>query len=72
MDKQPMCLIHTTGTTLEGEPRYRHFANFDEDKGRVFRETYTLLQPHVHSLYRGMFSAVDRFNKLALGSNDSV
>lgn len=71
-DLKPMCLIHTAGTSLPGEPRFRHFAVFDKEVGRTYRNVYKLEHPDVHSKYRAHFSAVDRFNNLALGSNSSV
>ena len=64
-DKQPMSLIHTTDTVLEGPPRFRTFAKFKN--GKVKRKTFTLQQPSVHATYRSNFWAVDRFNKLSLG-----
>ena len=72
MDMKPMCLIHTTVTSNKGKPRYRRWAKFDVSVGHVIRETYTLQHPDVHAKYRAGFSAVDRFNKLALGTVSSV
>lgn len=62
-----MLLIHTTATSLPGAPRHRTIARFDKRTGQVRRNKYVLNQPDVHSKYRGMFWAVDRYNKLALG-----
>ena len=42
MDVKPMCLIHSCDTSNPGEPRYRHFAVFDESVGHVYRNTYKL------------------------------
>ena len=71
-DVQPMVLVHTTGSSEEGESRFRRFAAFDKAVGHVVRQTYVLEQPDAHSKYRELFSAVDRFNKLALSTKDSV
>ncbi len=38
----------------------------------MFRKTYELDHPDVHAYYRELFSAVDRYNKLALACNTSV
>ena len=71
-DVQPMVLVHTTGTSSPGESRYRRFAAFDKEVGHVVRKRYVLHQPDVHAKYRSLFSAVDRFNKLALSQQNSV
>lgn len=65
MDKQPMSLIHTTDTMLDGAPRFRAIAVYN--KGKVVRKQYTLHQPAVHATYRNNFWLVDRFNRVALG-----
>jgi hypothetical protein len=62
-----MVLVHTTGLSTPGPSRVRRWAKFK--KGRIIKRVYTLQQPHVHSIYRGGFSAVDIFNKMALGPN---
>ncbi len=36
-DVQPMVLVHTTGTSDQGENRYRRFAAFDKEVGHVVR-----------------------------------
>jgi hypothetical protein len=66
-DVQPMTLVHTTGMSVPGPVRVRKWRKFKD--GRILRNTYTLDQPEVHSIYRGKFSTVDVFNKLALGPN---
>ena len=60
-----MVLCHTTGTALEGPTRLRQYRKFKG--GKIVRRKWTLRQPDVHAKYRAYFSAVDVFNKLALG-----
>jgi hypothetical protein len=62
-----MVLVHTTGLSTPGPSRTRKWAKYK--KGRIVKKKYTLHQPHVFSIYRGGFSAVDVFNKVALGPN---
>ncbi len=64
-DVQPMTLVHTTGMSVPGTVRVRRWWKFKD--GRIMRNKYVLDQPDVHSIYRGKFSTVDVFNKLALG-----
>lgn len=67
MDKAPMVLVHTTGCTVEGESRTRHFKTYDSATGKYVSEKYSLRQPDVHSKYRGQFSRIDTFDKFAVG-----
>ena len=64
MDKQPLMLCASTGTSLPGEQkvRYRHKLV----RGELVKTTYTLDQPDMHAQYRKYFNAVDKFNKAAL------
>ena len=65
-----MVLVHTAGTLLAGVPRTRNWAKYRN--GAIIKRQYKLAQPQVHSIYRGGFSAVDIFNKVALGPNSCV
>lgn len=62
-----MVLVHTSGLSTPGPARLRRWAKYK--KGKIIKKKYILEQPHVHSVYRGGFSAVDIFNKMALGPN---
>ena len=64
-DVQPMVLVHTAGTSLPGKARLRRWAKYSQ--GKILKKVYKLEQPHVHAIYRESFSAVDIFNKIALG-----
>ncbi|NDG03521.1 MAG: hypothetical protein EB119_10125 [Synechococcaceae bacterium WBB_34_004] len=61
MDKQPLIVCFSTGTTLPGEKKVRHRSKLQQ--GEVVKAQYTLEQPQVHALYRKYFNAVDLFNK---------
>lgn len=61
MDKQPLLLCASTGTSLPGERRERNRAVFHG--GEIRRDTYYLDQPDVHATYRQNFNAVDKFNR---------
>jgi hypothetical protein len=65
MDKKPLLLCATTGTSKSGVPRTRHFATYSE--GRYITSTYKLEQPDMFSIYRNNFATIDTFNKVALG-----
>lgn len=64
-DRKPLHLIATCGTSLQGESRTRY--RRDMEAGQIVRQTYTLEQPVMHSLYRSKFNAVDLFNRDAMG-----
>ena len=68
-DKQPMTLVHSCSSLQPGPVRVRNFVKYDKKSKTVVRRKFTLEQPMVHSVYRGSFWAVDRFNKLCLGPN---
>lgn len=65
MDKKPLLLAATCGTSLPGPDRQRHYARYKE--GRYQVDNYTLQQPDVFSIYRDNFATCDTFNKVALG-----
>lgn len=65
MDKKPLLVAATCGTSLEGKARRRHYARYKE--GRYQVSNYTLEQPDMFALYRNNFAVVDTFNKVALG-----
>lgn len=64
-DRKPLHLIATCGTSLPGPERTRY--RRDMEAGAIVRQTYTLQQPLMHSIYRQYFNAVDMFNREALG-----
>lgn len=68
-DKQPMVLAHSCSSLLPGPTRVRNFVKYSKENKTVIRRKFKLEQPMVHSIYRGSFWAVDRFNKLSLGPN---
>ena len=63
MDKKPMYLIATCGTSLEGDVAVRRY------RGQVTTgpPTYELPQPNMHATYRRYFNAVDLFNRDCFG-----
>lgn len=65
MDKKPLLLAATCGTSLEGTSRTRHYARYKE--GRYQVSNYILEQPDMFALYRNNFATVDTYNKVALG-----
>ena len=46
LDKAPMNLVHTAGSTGAGNVRQRNWAKFLA--GAIVRRKYVLEQPHVH------------------------
>jgi hypothetical protein len=66
MDKAPMTLLATTGSSGEAPlvTRRRVYMN---EFGDMVRWEGELRQPVVHAEYRSLFNAVDVHNKLALG-----
>lgn len=67
VDKQPMVLVATCGTSQDAEEITRHRSYYDPDAGAVVKWTGQLQQPQIHELYRSNFNAVDLFNRLAFG-----
>ena len=65
MDKKPLCLVATTGTSNDGEEKVRH--RYKLRDGTQVHSVYTLKQPDMHAQYRRFFNAVDNFNRLATG-----
>ena len=65
MDKVPMSLVHTAGTSLPGKERSRLFCKYID--GQKYRKKYILKQPNVHAIYRRNYSTVDVYNKLTFG-----
>jgi hypothetical protein len=66
MDKAPLCVVATCGTSLEGVEAVRYHKHLNKE-GHVVRHKYTLAQPKMHAMYRKFSGAVDVFNKVALG-----
>ena len=60
-----MVLVHTTGTSGEGEEKERRYAKMKD--GRLDVRRWKLKQPHVHNIYRTHFNRVDLFNRHTLG-----
>lgn len=60
-----MVLVHTTGTSGEGEEKSRRYAKMKD--GRLDVRTWSLKQPDVHNIYRSHFNKVDLFNRYTLG-----
>ena len=71
MDKKPMFLISTSGTTLPGptQQRRRHtrFANGDYEI-----KNFELKQSHIHSHYRGNFNMIDKHNQARQGTHGCI
>jgi hypothetical protein len=72
MDKAPMCLIATCGTSLIDaqfhvvrERKYVH-------GGILKKKTNVMHQPHLFSMYRSNFNVVDVADKLALGPHSII
>ena len=61
MDKQPMSLISTASTGLEGQPRERTVRSVHSDGSYGVRQ-FTLAQDEVHEIYRGGFNVLDKHN----------
>lgn len=51
MDKKPMLLVASTGTTLPAEPRVKQWQTVNPD-GTVENHVRETPQPNVHYLYR--------------------
>jgi hypothetical protein len=66
MDKKPMTLLATAGSSREAPTVMRRCVYMSED-GDLICLQGKLEQPNVHYLYRSFFNAVDVHNKLAVG-----
>jgi hypothetical protein len=66
MDKRPMTLLGTTGSSKEAPPVMRRRL-YMTDEGDLVRWTGELQQPFIHYIYRSYFNAVDVHNKLCVG-----
>ena len=67
-DRQPMALLGTAGTSLEGRTLTRHFTTIRADGTYNVREA-TLQQMQIHEVYREYFNALDRHNSLRQGGD---
>ena len=68
-DKQPMALLGTVGTSLEGQTLFRVFTTIRADGTYNSREA-TLAQMHIHELYRKYFNALDKHNAYRQGNHN--
>ncbi len=68
MDKKPLLLVGTCGTSLPADPVVRQRVEFHASTGFV-RSSHEVTQPMVHDLYRRHFNGVDLFNRDALGEH---
>lgn len=64
MDKQPLMLCASTGTSVAGEQRVRYRSKLVN--GQLVKSRYTLDQPKMHAIYRRYYNAVDLHNRAAL------
>lgn len=68
MDRQPMALLGTAGTSSPGRTLHRHFTTKRADGTYNVRDA-TLEQMHIHELYRKYFNALDRHNSIRQGGH---
>ena len=68
-DKQPMALLGTVGSTVEGETLHRAFTTIRADGTYNSREA-TLRQMQIHELYRKFFNALDKNNSYRQGRHN--
>jgi hypothetical protein len=66
MDKAPVCLISTCGTSNPGKPALR-LRSYMDAQGMIQRRKYIMQQPQVFEMYRSEFNSVDQADKAALG-----
>jgi hypothetical protein len=66
MDRAPMTLLGTTGSSQEAPPVMRRRV-YMSDTGNMVRWVGELQQPNIHHIYRSHFNAVDVHNKLSAG-----
>jgi hypothetical protein len=71
MDKQPMTLLGTAGSSDEA-PLITRLRVYMNDFGDMVRWEGELRQPMIHAEYRTYFNAVDVHNKLAIGPHSFV
>jgi hypothetical protein len=72
VDKQPVVLLATTGTSVEAPEQVRERVYYDPEIDVVVSWSGTLNQPAIHALYRSNFNAVDVFNRLALDQGECL
>ena len=68
MDKQPMALVGSAGTSAEGRTLHRKFTTIKAD-GTFFLREASLDQDHLHELYRAHFNALDKHNSVRQGGH---
>ena len=68
MDRQPMALLGSAGTSLPGRTLHRHFTTIRADGTYNVRDA-TLEQMHIHELYRKFFNALDKHNSIRQGGH---
>lgn len=66
MDKVPLLLVGTCGTSLDGEPVRRDRVEYSP-AGGFTRTSYNVSQPGMHDTYRKNFNGVDLFNRDCFG-----
>ena len=66
MDKIPLLLVGTCGTSLDSAPVRRERVEYSREGGFV-RTAYNVAQPGMHDLYRRNFNGVDLFNRDCFG-----
>ena len=66
MDKKPMLLVASCGTSLPGEMMMRPTRDFIS--GSVVRTRSLIVQPKMHEMYRKNLNAVDLFNRDCFGN----
>ena len=67
MDKKPLLVLSTCGTSLDAESATRVRTEYDAEHG-FRRSTYDVAQPMMHDMYRRNFNGVDLFNRDCFGS----
>ncbi len=67
MDKKPLLVLSTCGTSLDAEKQKRVRTEYDAAQG-FRRTTYEVAQPGMHDMYRRNFNGVDLFNRDCFGS----
>ena len=68
MDKQPMALLGSAGTSGEGRTLHRKFTTIKADGSFYLREA-SLEQDHLHEVYRTYFNVLDRHNSIRQGGH---
>ena len=67
-DRQPMALLGTAGTSIDGGTLHRHFTTIRADGSYNVRDA-TLEQMNIHEIYRKYFNALDRHNSVRQGGH---